>query len=432
MARGRRGNADASNDDAADLVSIKSTLNAILQPQYANQVKEIIFERCVTMTEISSLAYLLLLTQTNSAVDRNDSNFFLQDGQRVIFSCFDAVTSERMGEMPQTFHDDMNSIHEYQYQWPSKTCMGNSYQYFREQYITNLKTNFNTHLEKILTHFLRIRCYDENRANPDSAYNGIDIRNVLKDVLKDQDWTDGDRVRQDKKRVLIQHLVGIGFPANVNIRNYVKDNWFASIWPFIHIQRVIESFLIDRADAIEQWKLFSKDPKKYDKPNGIRPPTVHNFTAIPNCNFHLKHIKIDTAVCYWLTGKLKSTPKYTSPKTGKPINVPLEYYTSKKLTNNVKAQRQAELFDVLFNMDKIRRNGKHAKSFYGQIVTDGESASVIYEREKRSTFFCLIMILASYWQGLYLNVIGIDPGDKTWLAGVRRNIWTRAEVSSVN
>lgn len=430
MVKGRRG---IASNDAADFVSIKSTLNAILRPQYANEMKNIIFDRSVIMTEISSLASLLVLTQTNSAVDTDDFNFFLQNGEDVINNCFDAVTNECMNEMPQPFHDQMNSIHD-QYQWPSKRCMGNSYLYFRQQYITNLQTNFNTHLEKILTHFLRIQCYYENCANPDSAYDSIDIRNALKNVLKDQDWTNQDIVREQKKEVLIQYLVDIGFPANVNIRYYVNDNWFPSIQPFIRMQRVIETFLIDRQHEIEQWKLFSKDSITNVKPNGIRPPTVHNFTTIPNCNFHLKHIKIDTSVCYELINKMKSKPypKYPSPKTGRLINVPREYYLSKKLTSTEKFQRQAELFDVLFNMDKIRRNGKHAKSFYGQIVTDGVSASVIYEREKRSTFFCRIMILASYLQGLYLNVIGIDPGDKTWLAGVRRHIWTRAEVSSVN
>lgn len=61
--------------------------------------------------------------------------------------------------------------------------------------------------------------------------------------------------------------------------------------PIILIQPAIEEFLIHRAGDIEQWKALSKDLKTNEKPNGMRPPTVRNFSVIPLCNFHLKHIK---------------------------------------------------------------------------------------------------------------------------------------------
>ena len=341
------------------------------------------------MTEISALASLLLLNWTNNAVDTDDYDFFLRNGKQEIFDCFDAVTVDDINKFWQNdFHGEMDHTHENEFEWPSKKQLGNSYKYFREQYITNLKTNLNTHCEKILTHFLRIRCYEENRVNQHMEYDNTDIRNALKDVLKNSDWVNGDIARQQKKDVLLQHLVDIGFPANVNIKYYVKVNWFQALWPFIRMQRVVETFLMNRANEIEQWNLFIQDPVNNQQPNGTRPPFVRNFTVIPNCNFHLKHIKIDSSVCYELASKYDLIRCYVNPKTGRVNQVKLHHYTDRKLPNDEKVARQSELFDTLFDMNKIRRNGKRAKMFYGQIVTDGVSASVIYERNHPLKLFC--------------------------------------------
>lgn len=416
MARGRRG--CESDDNAVDLVSIKSTLNSILRRQHANEMIEIIFDRCKRITEISALATLLILWTTN--VDDDDIGYFSRDAKREIFALFDAVTTEHTNRNTQ-FHNHMEAIHG-NYQWPSKRGLYNSYNYFREQYIVNVKTNLKTHCKKNLTHFLRIKCYDENLANPYMAYDGIDIRNVIKDVMNDEDWTDNDNVREYKKEVLLQHLVDIGFPENVNIKDYVNLHWFQSIWAFIRMQRVIESFLDNRGAAIEQWKSNNGGP---------RPPTVHNFTVIPNCDCHLKHIKIDSTDCYYLASKFRSLPQIVNEGTGRKNNRPLKYYTDKKLPNAVKGERQAELFDTLFDMDKIRKNGKQHKMFYGQIVTDSVSASVIYERGARAILYCMFSMIMAWFNNQYKNVIGIDPGDKTWMAAVRRNIQSRVEVSNV-
>lgn len=426
---------NGEDEEKIKFVAIKSTLNSILRPQYATRLKDIIFDRSVVMTKISALASLLILYKTNSAVDRSDEHFFWQNGKGVIYNCFHEVTQEGIENLPEEFRDEMDSIHENQFEWPSKRCLGNSFNYFKEQYVTNLTTNLNTHLEKRLQYFLRMRCFQLNLAyNDPNLFDGTDVRNILKDVLKDTDWTDNDAMREHKRDALWEQLIQIGFPANTNLKEHVKQNWFASMWPLMKIQREIEEFLIQRADEIEQWELFTKEPTKHAKPIGMRPPTVRNFTVIPNCNAHLKHIKIDISVCYKLTGKVGAEmPKFTNEKTGRVNKIPVTYYTSKKLSKEVKAERTAEVFDISFDMDKIRRNGNHAKQFYGQIVTDGISASVIYEkRPRQSTFSCLIMIVAAFFRGLFLNVIGVDPGDKTWIAGVRRNIWTRVEVSSAN
>lgn len=423
----------ASEEDEDGIISIKSSLNAILRPEYANEVKNTIFERAHRMTEISALASLLILEQTNLAVDHQDRDFFLQDGKQVICDCFDAVTAEHAARMPPSFRDAMEAEHN-GYQWPSKSNLGNSFNYYREQHVTNLQTNLNTHCEKRLKMFLQITCHQLNVQNPGQmTYDIIDIRNVLKDVMKDTDWTDGDALRQQKKQVLLQHLVEIGFPANTNLKFFVKSHWFQSIWPFIHIQRAIEAFLIDYAAQIEQWRAFNRNRKQREKPEGLRPPSVRNFSVLPLCNTHLKHIKIDITECYLLTSKLGAMPKYINPESNRLQKLPREHFTSKKLPKAVKTERKAELFNYLFKMDKIRRNGKQAKEFYGQINTDGVSASVTYAKQKRSNhFWCLLMIYIKYILGFFVHVIGIDPGDKTWVAGVRREMRTRIEVSNVN
>lgn len=162
-----------------------------------------IFDRCVMTTKISSLASLLLLFKVNTAVPSNP-NFFDQSGKNVIYVCFNAVTVDYVNDtekMPREFKNEMERLHGTRC-WPSKKCLGNSLNYFCDQYITNLQTNLNYHGEKLLTRFIRMRCFIRNRARPNEIpYDGIDIRNIMKDIMKDEDWTDGDAVRQQKKHI---------------------------------------------------------------------------------------------------------------------------------------------------------------------------------------------------------------------------------------
>lgn len=406
-----------ANDDEIEYTAIKSSLNALLREDHADEVKEIIFDRAVRMTEIASLASLLFLFKANDAIDTQTKDFFLADGKKAIYDCFNAVTAENVEnrqKMPEEFRMQMESTYDDQFEWPSRACLGNSYNYFRDQYITNLKTNLNVHCERRLTFFIRMMCFQMNNEYGEIVFDGTDIRNILKDAIKNQDWTDGDYAREWKRDALWGHLERVGFPRTC-IKWFTCNKWFESMWPFLNIQREIENFL-----------------DRQDEPTEQRPPKISNFTVTPACNEHLKHIKIDMTVCYWLTSKLDALPKYKNPETGRLNNVPKEYYTCKTMTNEQKAERRAELFGILFDMEKIQRNGKNAKEFYGQIDSDGVSASVIYERQKRPIFFCLLMMWIKFIQGLFINVIGIDPGDKTWLAGVRRDIRSRVEVSRQN
>lgn len=74
---------------------------------------------------------------------------------------------------------------------------------------------------------------------------------------------------------------------------------------------------------------------------------------------------------------MEAIPKYINGKTGRENKILKSYYTDKTLPKDVKAR---QLFNILFDMKKIRANGKQSKVFYGQMDTDGVSASVIYER----------------------------------------------------
>ena len=435
-------------------ISIKSTLNSILRPAHAQEVTQIIYSRCVPTTIISSLASLLLLHKANTAFENNndqddgddeddeddEDDFFSKNGHDEIEKCFLAVTVEHKDNwriMPTDFRDDMDLIHENQFQWPSKRSLGNSFNYFWQQYETNLKTNLNTHGETHIEHYMRLRTYQLNLENHQNGnpivYDGTDVRNIMKDTFKDQDWTNGDAERQMKKHQLRQELNAVGFPDNANLKEYIKLYWFRSIKPFIAIQREIESFLLERGDEIEQWQRFTKDPKNNEKPLGRRPPTVTNFTVIPICDFHLKHIKIDIADCYRLTAKFDGIPKFINPKTGRTNQLPITYFTSKKLSIEEKTGRMYELFNFLFDVDKIRRNENGEKIFSGQIVTDSVAASVVYKRRNRSIFFTMLMCIKTMFLNLdFENIIGIDPGDKTWLAGVRRDVQSGVEVSKEN
>lgn len=61
--------------------------------------------------------------------------------------------------------------------------------------------------------------------------------------MKDKDWTGGDNDRQRKMKNLLDKLIGIGFPKNVDIKRFIEDN-LQSMWMFTKVQRYDGQFLI--------------------------------------------------------------------------------------------------------------------------------------------------------------------------------------------
>lgn len=406
-----------NNDEDDGLVTIKLSLRSIVNKEFAARLKQHFFERSVAMTHIAYLASLLFLFKVNSA---QDATFFQQNGEKVVRDCFSDVTYKKVGNLPQEFRNMVEGDMDFE-GWPGRENVANGFEYFVTMYITNIINNLVIHCECRLRYFLRMECYKWNLYLGWDMFNNIDVLNTIKDVMKDQDWTNDNAYRQMKKKILLRSLTHIGFPPNVNIKYFVKDNWFKSIWMFLRIQRDVEQFLIDTEFETGQWNIFNSDRNNNLEPTVPRPPKVKNFTVVPLCDYKLKHTRFDQKDCYALASKWDLLPKHRNPVTRRMNRREREYYNDRK----------DELWNLLFNMDKIRRIGKRlAPYFHFQIVTDGTTASVLFKKPKKeSNFFCLLMVFIKYMLGYFVFEIGVDPGDKTWIAGVRRNIQTKVEVS---
>lgn len=417
---------EETENDEDDLVTIKCAFNSILREPYADELKARFYNRSLEMTKIAFLASHLLLFEVNRAVDRNDSTFFENnDSKKIIMHIFNAVVNPNYEyyTMPTEFRQLIERGHP-NFVWPRKTILGNAFDYYYQQYERNVKTNLNTWCENRLRYLLKIICYQWNMDSGHDEYDEIDVRNTLKYVLQDTNWTDGDDDRVRKLAHLLWLLEQYSFPTNLNIKEDVKENWFESLWSFALIQRRVEHFLSDPDIELrrEQWTAYNEDKENNAKPLFKRPPKVNNFTVVPLSDYHLKHTRFDHTNCYNLTSSFKVLPRYRNEKT-------------KRLNNRSKGSYENDkraLWNIFFDMDKIDKMGKNWKGFNFQFLTDGVSVSLLFKKKEKPAkynFPNLLMIFLKYMCCYFVFEIGIDPGDKTWLAAVRRNIATKIEVN---
>lgn len=442
------GDGDGDGDDKKKIRTIKCAFNSILVKEHAEQLQRIFFERSVRMTKISSLASLLLLHRINTAIDEENEHFFEGNGKKLIENVFRAVVTgtDEHARLENNFRITVERSQEH-FQWPTKGSikervggritfpdLGNSFGYFHQMYQTNLIRNLTFHCETRLKYFLRMKCYYLNLDG--GNFDATDIRNALKAVLKNQDWTDNNALRREKMDILRKEIEDLGFPANcVYLKSYIKINWLRSILIFAVLQREVEEFIETR---VQQWHRFNRNNIR---PNIPKPPTVNNFTVIPLCRFKLKHTRFDHKDMYDVASVMKLLPRTKSTVTNRYSCKPRSYYKT----------RASELWALFFDMQKINRMDKH-NDFHWQMVTDGVAVSVLYHEPVKknnnnssapttvksnnnsSTTTTVKNVELRMTEADFLTnkyVIGIDPNDKTFLGVVRRDIISGQEVSTV-
>lgn len=83
--------------------------------------------------------------------------------------------------------------------------------------------------------FLKISCYDFNEEEDRPVkFDNIDIRNTMKSLMCNEDWTDGDPIRMDKMNVLFEEVARRcchrhrfdSFPTMIE---YIENNWFEAL-----------------------------------------------------------------------------------------------------------------------------------------------------------------------------------------------------------
>lgn len=401
-----------------DLRTIKLSLNSILHPNLAEEDKATIvrevYDRCSLVSQIMVLASLYLVYAVNNAFDSNLKPFFTQTvGKQFISSIFIKVTSEFNHELPPEFKAMVNLEN-----WPKRRGITQIIEYAKTTYLSNVTTNLTTWLEVRLTYFLRMRTFQLNAMG--WSFDQIDIRNAKKQLLFNEDWTEDDFDRIAKRNKLyfeVRNRLLPSFDNYLTIIDYVEERWFESLWFFIWIQREIEQFLAQTHDETHAWLQYNKTPRTSPKPNRPMPPKVKNFAAIPICDFQLKHIKLDTRELIQLVAKLRKHKGGLSTEERK-------YYSSHK----------DELWSIFFNMEEINRISQPNQKFHHMIVTNSVCASVLYDTPKRTAVDVetkKAMIQRKLGQNQYKYIVAIDPGMKTYMAGVRHNVETTVQVNKL-
>lgn len=424
------------NDDSGtiEISDIKLSLNGIVQPNLEFDLTSIFFEKSLNATKIQVLASLLMLFKVNVAVDNNNVEFFTQNVTEVVRDNFNSVTADNIedpntAQMPFEFHAMMNRLSP-EFIWPRRHQMTNVVYSQMDQYKSNMKTNLNTWCWPRLTYFLRLTCYEFNHGDErpfeNYTFDAIDIRNTMKNVMLNEDWTDGDEDRMMKMGILFQEVRAHGGPSfdkYLTVKEYIQKDWFESLWMWIRIQRIISEFLTKNSDHRRDWKKHSRDPRNNPKPLKPKLPDVRNFAAVPLSNTQLKHIKFDNDDLINLIGQLNKQNV---------IEIRHDYRTHFKIDQN-----KDEAWDILFDMHKIRQLRTGSKEFYYRIKTDSVAVCVSFSRPKRKgAGISFEQIKEKYNksvdEGGYAYEAAIDPGEKTKVACVRRNLKTKVEVSEIS
>lgn len=311
------------------------------------------------------------------------------------------------------------------FEWPSSDTLGNALKYLREQYADNVTTNLRTHCKNRLKLFFRLRAYEWNHAmffqrnNNQNQFriDAKDITNAINYTYKRRDTTTNPD-EQHRLGILLDSLRECGAPHDCNIINYVDEQWFQSMWMWLEIQRYIHRFQQTYRNVINSWNLFHRFPEFVQRPEAEKPPKCQNFTIIPMCSFQRRHIRIDTDQLYSLVCKLQIVPKKIG-KRKKFINITQDEFLHDKSGS----------WNLFFDREKIDKMVHSNRPFDKQIVSDGVSVTVSYLKPKEQQMpISNEKVLEMYYGGIFYYILGIDPGERTYNATVRKNIYTGEEV----
>lgn len=429
-----------SSDAETELAlrSVKISLNSITKPQYQQIMTEIMYEKCMTASEISYQASLLFLYEVNKNFDESNIKFFTQKCENVIRKAFDSVSqtgirvtkATKLYEMPAEFVEMLRRFGKYDVHsscgsvgrpMPSRFQLTQAVTYNYELYATNVENNIMMWWYSRVQRFIRMICFKWNKTESVTPYDDIDIRNIMKNLAYNYDYTDGDPARQAKMDELyseIRNRCGPSFEDYHTFPDYIEHQLLESMIFFINIQREIEQYNIDNQELVDAWLRHKSSPAKFEKPCLPMPPKIKKFVVVPFCDVKLRHIRFDHQDMIHLLRQLYNDGKLLANDANQ---VQLrEYYEEES--------HMIEAWEMLFNMETIDSLKKRDQSFHCQLVTDSVSASVVFESPQRQNAGLTKQKMVEMYQTSRYE-IAIDPGRKTYLAGVRVDLQNGDEVS---
>lgn len=249
-----------------------------------------------------------------------------------------------------------------------------------------------------------------------------------------------DVAKRERRNLLLEKVEHLSwFPIeHHNIKKFTRKNWFKSLPLWIAMQRKIDEFntnVEQRDDRKEKRKKIraerrckSKQPQPQTQPKPKPPendppkppPKVKNLAVIPICSFRRTHVTIDNFTLYKILCKLRIVPK-TPGKRVAHRNIKFKEFMAHK----------EWCWNQYFYMRKIKWFVRRKKKFRFRFLSDGQAVSLAYDVEQRD-FQPLDKeaIVERHDNGGFGVETAIDPGDKTWIAAVQRDIETQKEVNS--
>lgn len=388
-----------------EYTSVKMPLKNILCAAHWEEFSTLMFTRCVAATKFYVLASLLFLFKVNTAIDENDINFFNrnpEDGEALITECFYSVNKDNIRRLPRRFRSMGTSKG---IGWPKRSGMTNAFNYLIETYVTNVKNNLKTWSFKRMKGFLDMKRYLLNRQG--HAVTDVDVKNTLRALFMGLDGTNGDQIREYNMDLLLGEVIDAGGPVG-DMNEFVRNDWFRSLFMWLNIQRQIEDFH-------ENLALFDRHNRHQRNSSAPKPPKVRNFTVIPLSGFQLKHIRIDNSELLQISKKLHAFKEVDGSN-----------------------RNQIDWWSSLFNFHKINqicRSPDSGREFKFSFVTDSVSISLLFAKPNREEDVSAEAqekkkheIWQKWFSDQMVYELGIDPGMRTWNATVRRNYRTGKEV----
>ncbi|XP_031630192.1 uncharacterized protein LOC116345175 isoform X2 [Contarinia nasturtii] len=339
--------------------------------------------------------------------------------------------------------EGLDEVH--RFDWPSNKDFGNGLKHLCNQYIDNNVTNSQTHADKHITQYLKMKVFQMNTNEAiEEKYLPSDIDCVVKLILKEKviKVPASDPNKLYRCGVLYDIVNKLNVFPEIDLHDLTTNskNWFKAVPMYLSMQREIEEFNLLRA--------HQEPPKKRKKRKRRRPkgkkrqwiikrkqmlddleylPCIRNLVVVPMCDFRRTHFRIDCSSMYQILSSQKLIPKQLT-EDGKP--------SDKNISQKVFNENKDYIWNQYFYMRKIRWFVRRKKKFDFSINSDGIAVSLQYSTKKKKTSntqsgTSRLDIIDMLKAGRFKRLGGTDSGMRNWNTTTIHEIDTCKEINFV-
>lgn len=363
---------------------------------------------CITCTKIARLASLLIHFVFYSVIemDNNTVNAFfdVEDNNQMknspteqkLKDFFYAVLKNytRSEEYPMWEYgkDFLKMMEEYFVEPPDNNYLDNTFKHQYQQYHTCLKNNIIIHAKSRIRKFLRLL---------------IDARNPVPRNIPPVEKKKHRKQNNNKVYSMIRFLFDgttDGFDGDLyrGFEEIAQPNTENPCGLFENMQR----------DWFRLIPIFIRIQKHHFEKN-----TYSNFIVLPQTTFQRRHVLYDTNALYALHAQLGIVPMRTK---------------TKKMSRQDFTQKPQKIWPKILDLECVKTLGKGSngnKKFNFSVMTDGVAVSLVCTKviKKCTDEQRIKKIQKKFNSGYYKFGIGLDPGYRLSIGGIRRNLDNGAE-----